>query len=55
MEGGIKAILVIEERSQTFQTRTICYFFKAATRYSVSLLQFLKVKKDVCNTENVSM
>ena len=48
-------MLAIEERGQTFWTifeATI--FLKQLLRYAVFLLQFLKVKTAVCNTENVS-
>ena len=53
MEGGIKAMLAIEERGQKFWK--IMIFFNLATEIlSFLYCSFLKVKTAVYNTENVS-
>ena len=49
-------MVAIEERVQSLEQEEAMNFFKVTIllRYSVFLLQFLKLKTAVCNTENVS-
>ena len=55
IEGSIKAMLAIEEGGKRFLTRASYEFFQSnCWDIQFSLLQFLKVRTTVCNSENIS-